>query len=129
MDRMDVVNINQLRKRLSSISKRTLDNQQTYYIVNKLLKVPVVKKGLYDWGAYFRMEDYGTVDRVLREYFNDTSQKIKPGKTVDVPAEPSMPDADMAHVSRELLKNDEVWFEENKRKIGRIIREELLKLC
>lgn len=132
MDKMDFVGISTLAKRLSLIAGKKMDNQQAYYIINCLLGLKKVNKGCYDWAEYMSLEDSGKVKRAVNEYLNDTSFKIKPSKFTPIglqrPEPKEKDETDMEYVSNQLLKNDEVWFEARKR-IGRIIREELMRLC
>lgn len=128
MGEMEIVSLKQLKDRLSAIAGVNFDNQQAYHIVNNILRIPKAKKYHYDWDYYFRMEDSGKVGKLLKEYLSDTSQKIKPKKQEWVIEPPQMEDADMEKVSRDLLKKDEVWYEMRKR-LGRIIREELFRVC
>ena len=128
---MERVRIETLAKRLSLIAGQPIDNQQAYHIINNLLGIHKINKYHYDWDEYFHREDAGDVAKALDFYFNDTSFKIKPNKTTakkEWPEPPRPNEEDMDFVSRELLKKDEVW-NESKRRINRIIREELLRIC
>lgn len=129
---MDLVNIYQLQKRLSLVAKKELTTQNAYYIVNKLLGLEKVNKWGYDWEKYIRMEDSGLVQRVVDKYLRGEYDKKKEpipvfsGKrtSYEIPKD----ETSMDYLSNQMLKDDEVWYE-SRRKINKIIREELLRLC
>lgn len=129
---MNLVRIDTLAKRLSLIAGRKIDNQQAYYIVNCLLKMKKANKWCYDWQQYMSLEDSGKVNDAVQYYLNDTSFKISPSKFTPIGLQGQEPkekdETDMEYASNQLLKNDEVWFEMRKR-MGKIIREELMRLC
>lgn len=126
---MDRVNISQVMKYVNDVCRTDLTKQETYYVIEILLKIRKINEYQYNFDDIFFAYDTGRLDNAVRRVMTNREKKTN-NKEAPYPEHQSLPKqkSQMELASDELLKNDEVWYEINKR-IGEIIREELIRIC
>lgn len=126
---MDRVNISQVMKYVNDVCRTDLTKQETYYVIEILLKIRKINEYQYNFDDIFFAYDTGRLDKAVSKVMSNREKKAI-SKEAPYPEHKSLPKekSPMEKASDELLKKDEVWYEMNKR-IGKIIREELMRLC
>ena len=121
---MKLVNIWQLKKDLESMFRMPIPKNRIFHIIENIIGLRKVDNHNYSW------DDFDTMFMQNEQKYQKVGKYIQslnePVDDYDGYFEDESPESNMNNVSNELLKDDDVFYESLTRRIGKILREEIM---
>lgn len=121
---MKLVNIWQLKKDLESMFRMPIPKNRIFHIIENIIGLEKVDNHNYSW------DDFDTMFMQNEQKYQKVGRYIQrlnePVDDYDGYFEDESPESNMDNVSNELLKDDDVFYESLTRRIGKILREEIM---
>ena len=121
---MKLVTIWQLRKDLEKMFRMPIPKNTVFHIVENIIGLQKVDNFHYSW------DDFDTMFMQNEQKYQKVGKYIQslnePVDDYDGYFEDESPESNMDNVSNELLKDDDIFYETLTRRIGKILREEIM---